>query len=307
MQLNKDMWRGTCLLVATFYLSVLFGVDGGMHQSRHKRSWMMPGTLWCGAGSTAENFTNLGVFSGVDLCCREHDYCFPQIQSFEFLYGIRNYRLHTVSHCDCDLRFRQCLQSQNDTISTLVGMMFFNILEMPCFTLREEEQCVDWHWWGGCKRNGSLPKAELQKPPPFNYSSAADGNTPASLPQNVRPVASLSHKRRLKPLPLAPSAMNSSNGKKRLPKKQKMEKMKAFVMDHQGITADSRDTEETEKKRLFFAKQTVKHSFHNRTLRTRKSHRRKAGAQMVTVPDMFKREVNSLKQETTRKPQQTAS
>ncbi|XP_066461070.1 group 3 secretory phospholipase A2 [Eleutherodactylus coqui] len=153
----------------------------------------MPGTLWCGVGSTAENFTNLGVFHGVDRCCREHDHCYPQIQAFEFQYGIRNYRLHTVSHCDCDQRFRQCLHTINDTASTIVGMTYFNILEMPCFSLRDEEQCVEWFWWGGCKSNGTVPKAELHKPEMFNDSIPEDSHTFAPIRHKDGQRTAISH------------------------------------------------------------------------------------------------------------------
>uniref|UniRef100_A0A8D2M9W9 Phospholipase A2-like central domain-containing protein n=1 Tax=Zonotrichia albicollis TaxID=44394 RepID=A0A8D2M9W9_ZONAL len=45
-----------------------------------------------------------GLFRGPDRCCREHDQCWAQITALQFNYGIRNYRLHTVSHCDCDTR-----------------------------------------------------------------------------------------------------------------------------------------------------------------------------------------------------------
>ncbi|OCU01599.1 uncharacterized protein LOC121394513 [Xenopus laevis] len=145
-------------------------VTGKKAGARYKRGLTMPGTLWCGAGSSADNFTNLGIFNGADLCCREHDHCSHQIEAFQFLYGMRNYRLHTVSHCDCDQRFRLCLHALNDTISTLVGIMFFNILEMPCFSLKEEEQCMEWFWWGGCKKSDLVPKAELQKQAVFNYT-----------------------------------------------------------------------------------------------------------------------------------------
>uniref|UniRef100_A0A8B9MVK5 Phospholipase A2-like central domain-containing protein n=1 Tax=Accipiter nisus TaxID=211598 RepID=A0A8B9MVK5_9AVES len=47
-----------------------------------------------------------GLFRGPDRCCREHDRCSAQIAALQFNYGIRNYRLHTVSHCDCDARWR---------------------------------------------------------------------------------------------------------------------------------------------------------------------------------------------------------
>lgn len=29
-----------------------------------------------------------------------------------------------------------------------MGMAFFNVLEIPCFVLKEQEACVAWHWWG---------------------------------------------------------------------------------------------------------------------------------------------------------------
>lgn len=46
-------------------------------------------------------------------------------------------------------RFQQCLQNQRDSISDIVGVAFFNVLEIPCFVLEEQEACVSWYWWGG--------------------------------------------------------------------------------------------------------------------------------------------------------------
>ncbi|XP_042298068.1 group 3 secretory phospholipase A2 [Sceloporus undulatus] len=129
---------------------------------RRRRGWTMPGTLWCGAGdSAAGDFSQLGVFQGPDVCCREHDQCEAQISALGYKYGMRNYRFHTISHCDCDLRFRQCLMTLNDTISNFIGLSFFNLLEVPCFVLEESEECVEWHWWGGCKTYGPMPLARL--------------------------------------------------------------------------------------------------------------------------------------------------
>ncbi|GAB0196724.1 group 3 secretory phospholipase A2 [Grus japonensis] len=125
---------------------------------RRRRGWTLPGTLWCGAGDSAGNASELGLFRGPDRCCREHDQCSAQITALQFNYGIRNYRLHTVSHCDCDARFRQCLLALNDTISNIIGVTFFNLLEVPCFVLEESKECVQWHWWGGCYKH--LEKCE---------------------------------------------------------------------------------------------------------------------------------------------------
>ncbi|CAM5160824.1 unnamed protein product [Eretmochelys imbricata] len=136
---------------------------------RTRRGWTMPGTLWCGAGDSAENLTELGIFQGPDLCCREHDQCAEQLSALEYNYGIRNYRLHTISHCDCDARFKQCLLELNDTISNIVGITFFNLLEVPCFVLEESEACVDWHWWGGCKRYGPVALARMVQQSQYHY------------------------------------------------------------------------------------------------------------------------------------------
>ncbi|XP_044541426.1 LOW QUALITY PROTEIN: group 3 secretory phospholipase A2 [Gracilinanus agilis] len=137
---------------------------------RVKRGWTMPGTLWCGVGNSAGNSTELGLFQGPDLCCREHDRCAHNISPFEFNYGIRNYRFHTISHCDCDTRFQGCLQSQQDAISNFVGTTFFNLLEIPCFVLEEKEECIQWYWWGGCKKYGPIPRARLLQPSRFNVT-----------------------------------------------------------------------------------------------------------------------------------------
>lgn len=149
----------------------------GMGHKRWKRGWTLPGTLWCGFGDSAGNSSELGIFQGADLCCREHDLCPQNIASFQYDYGIRNYRFHTISHCDCDARFQQCLQNQRDSISDIVGVAFFNVLEIPCFVLEKQEACVSWYWWGGCRTYGSIPLARLQ-PKTFYNASWSFGATP---------------------------------------------------------------------------------------------------------------------------------
>ncbi|XP_039937076.1 group 3 secretory phospholipase A2 [Hirundo rustica] len=151
---------------------------------RRRRGWTLPGTLWCGAGDSAGNWSELGLFPGPDRCCREHDQCWAQITALQFNYGIRNYRLHTVSHCDCDARFRRCLLAINDTVSNIIGITFFNLLEVPCFVLEESEECVQWHWWGGCERYGVVPLARMVQQNQYHPSLAVEerGSPTAQLP-----------------------------------------------------------------------------------------------------------------------------
>ncbi|XP_042661602.1 group 3 secretory phospholipase A2 [Tyto alba] len=165
---------------------------------RRRRGWTLPGTLWCGAGDSAGDASELGLFRGPDRCCREHDRCWAQITALQFNYGIRNYRLHTVSHCDCDARFRQCLLALNDTISHIIGVTFFNLLEVPCFVLEESEECVQWHWWGGCQRYGVVPLARMVQQSQYRYGLPAETGRPAVQPPSKRKKASRAGCRRLR-------------------------------------------------------------------------------------------------------------
>uniref|UniRef100_F7C0I5 phospholipase A2 n=1 Tax=Ornithorhynchus anatinus TaxID=9258 RepID=F7C0I5_ORNAN len=153
------------------------------HQ-RARRGWTLPGTLWCGFGDSAENSSKLGFFQGPDKCCREHDNCAQSIGPFQFNYGIRNYRLHTISHCHCDTRFRRCLQRLRDSISDIVGVSFFNLLQIPCFVLKKEEECVEWHWWSGCKKYDSLPRAHLRPQKSYHHRLSP---RPPSPPESTAP------------------------------------------------------------------------------------------------------------------------
>ncbi|KAM8885565.1 uncharacterized protein AB9W97_013121 isoform 2-T2 [Spinachia spinachia] len=134
---------------------------------RRKRAWIFPGTLWCGTGSKADEYEQLGMFESADRCCREHDHCLHVIPAFTGNYGVFNSNFFTVSHCDCDQRFRQCLLGVNDSISSMVGYSFFNILQVPCFDLTQQRRCTEWYWWGMCKVANMAPCAVFKRPLPY--------------------------------------------------------------------------------------------------------------------------------------------
>ncbi|KAM4827762.1 group 3 secretory phospholipase A2 [Thomomys bottae] len=159
----------------------------GRGRLRRKRGWTVPGTLWCGVGDSATNTSELGIFRGPDFCCREHDRCPHTISPLQYNYGIRNFRFHTISHCDCDARFQQCLRNHSDSISDIMGVAFFNVLEIPCFVLKEQEACVAWYWWGGCKTYGSMPLAQLQPRTPYNASWNSPDTLLTPSPQSSAP------------------------------------------------------------------------------------------------------------------------
>lgn len=76
---------------------------GKTRKSRAKRSYLIfPGTNWCGKGNNAEYANHMGLSSEEDKCCRQHDHCPFAIEGFTSRFNLFNYRLHTLSHCDCD-------------------------------------------------------------------------------------------------------------------------------------------------------------------------------------------------------------
>ncbi|KAM6903017.1 group 3 secretory phospholipase A2 [Xenentodon cancila] len=146
------------------------GSSGVTVHHRVKRGFIVPGTLWCGSGNKAPSYQDLGLFSDTDSCCREHDQCKHTILSFHSQFGVFNSNIFTMSHCDCDNRFRSCLREANDRISGVVGYTFFNLLKMHCFTFSHQLQCAQRNWFGMCKETQMALYADVH--PPTVYESA---------------------------------------------------------------------------------------------------------------------------------------
>uniref|UniRef100_A0A3P9LT87 phospholipase A2 n=1 Tax=Oryzias latipes TaxID=8090 RepID=A0A3P9LT87_ORYLA len=152
--------------------------DGTVRKTRRKRSsWLFPGTLWCGTGSRARRYDQLGMFERADVCCREHDHCQHSIPALSVSYGVFNHHFFTVSHCNCDQRFRQCLKRMNDSVSSMIGYTFFSVLQVPCFELQHVKRCTEMYWWGMCKRAKEAPYAVFQKSRPFDKSDSQHKHT----------------------------------------------------------------------------------------------------------------------------------
>ncbi|XP_048838435.1 nucleolar protein dao-5 isoform X2 [Brienomyrus brachyistius] len=145
------------------------GVETGRAHRRIKRGFTYPGTLWCGAGNIADNYDQLGEFAATDSCCRVHDHCPYVVQAFSTNFGYTNFKWHSISHCECDNALKECLRKVNDTSSRVVGQAFFNVIEVPCFEFALEDQCVERHWYGLCKRYDKVPIAVLRKSIPYDF------------------------------------------------------------------------------------------------------------------------------------------
>ncbi|XP_019937174.2 group 3 secretory phospholipase A2 [Paralichthys olivaceus] len=161
--------------------------------ARVKRGFIVPGTLWCGSGNKALSYADLGVFADTDSCCREHDQCKNTILSFHSEFGVFNSNIFTMSHCDCDNKFRNCLKEANDSISDVVGYTFFNLLKMHCFEFSHRLQCMQRNWFGMCKETKMALYAEVHPPTLYESttpteagmnSTSTDTTAPAEFPES---------------------------------------------------------------------------------------------------------------------------
>ncbi|XP_031638977.1 phospholipase A2 hemilipin isoform X1 [Contarinia nasturtii] len=136
------------------------------HLSRKKRTlsdWLIaPNTKWCGRGQTAEKYSQLGGASKADKCCRRHDHCKFNIYAMTTKWRLFNYRPFTISHCSCDMRFRTCLKMADSPDATMVGKLFFNIVQTKCFVLKPEKYCKSHSWWGACESESVRKRAHLR-------------------------------------------------------------------------------------------------------------------------------------------------
>ncbi|KAL8198950.1 UNVERIFIED_CONTAM: hypothetical protein K2H54_030276 [Gekko kuhli] len=157
---------------------------------RAKRGFTYPGTLWCGAGNIAESYEQLGAHRETDRCCREHDHCQDVIHPFTMKFGYRNFRWHTISHCDCDKRLKACLRRVNDTASRVVGQAFFNVIQVPCFEFVYKEQCVEPYLYVWCKNYSTVVVAVAQEPVLYDYGGEViDGPATQRPPTTSTPAA----------------------------------------------------------------------------------------------------------------------
>ncbi|OQR67860.1 hypothetical protein BIW11_04681 [Tropilaelaps mercedesae] len=94
---------------------------------------LYPGTLWCGVGDRAANYSELGTSRETDRCCRNHDFCPVKIYAGERKFGIELGFLQVSSPGSMvDLVDQRRMEREKNTL--LVGRM--NVLVKDVCTSR---------------------------------------------------------------------------------------------------------------------------------------------------------------------------
>ncbi|XP_063710124.1 phospholipase A2-like isoform X1 [Culicoides brevitarsis] len=106
-----------------------------------------PGTKWCGPGSAAKHFDDLGKNIEEDKCCRAHDHCEDHLLSGQesAARGLKNTSPFTRLTCKCDKELKDCLKKVNTKLSNSIGNIYFSFqktcykLEYPVVSCTKEE------------------------------------------------------------------------------------------------------------------------------------------------------------------------
>uniref|UniRef100_A0A9L0K2M3 Protein interacting with cyclin A1 n=1 Tax=Equus asinus TaxID=9793 RepID=A0A9L0K2M3_EQUAS len=119
-------------------------------------------------------------FKDPDRCCWKHKPCTGHIMyPFASAYGHHDLHLHSVSHCDCDSRLKDCSKTNTSssrdggpTCSRDVGSTCFKIIQSPCLEFIPEELCVERFWYGWCKSYRPVSVAVIHHP--IHHECGAD-------------------------------------------------------------------------------------------------------------------------------------
>ncbi|XP_032669441.1 uncharacterized protein LOC116843267 [Odontomachus brunneus] len=115
-----------------------------LKQLKTLRHGIVPGTLWCGPGNIASNYSELGVNWKLDTCCRAHDFCNDLIRPRNSKYGLYNSaKLCSSLLCECDLQFYDCLKKTSGFIAFNVGKIYFTKCKRCFNAYYNIETCIN--------------------------------------------------------------------------------------------------------------------------------------------------------------------
>jgi len=134
------------LLLALVFIAIENSL--GQHHGDPKiNPFIFPGTKWCGKGSIAKSYNDLGKYKKTDRCCRTHDkHCKARIEPYKRKYGLLNWSWKVASHCECEVRFKKCLKKVDDHASSLVYFTYFKVIKPRCIRLKHVKTCVKRSW-----------------------------------------------------------------------------------------------------------------------------------------------------------------
>nr|ACO15439.1 Phospholipase A2 isozymes PA3A/PA3B/PA5 [Caligus clemensi] len=109
-------------------------------------------TKFCIKGNARYNPNFYDGDNPTDECCREFHICGATIGELHHQFGFLNVYPYNMKQCGCLDRFKTCLSTvkqkeENVELATKIQRLFFDVLKMKCFELKEQESCIKWSKW----------------------------------------------------------------------------------------------------------------------------------------------------------------
>ncbi|XP_049984600.1 protein PROCA1 isoform X1 [Alexandromys fortis] len=131
------------------------------------------------SSSDVSSFSSEGDCEDTNRCCWKHQQCVVHPYSE---CGHHKQHTHTVRHCNCESRLKDCSEKTNSSSSQDVGptcsrdggSTCYNITHTPRFELIPEEECGERIWYRWCKRYRPLSVAVIHHPHSIYYTCMAD-------------------------------------------------------------------------------------------------------------------------------------
>lgn len=117
-----------------YLLALVIALNHSIDAISWKDLLIVSGTKWCGDGNVAHNCEDLGSENETDSCCRKHDYCpYTFSKNAPSYNGYSLNKFYTMSHCECDQIFHDCLHEKPYKEGSNYMWSSFTSLGVKCF------------------------------------------------------------------------------------------------------------------------------------------------------------------------------
>ncbi|TPP65659.1 Phospholipase A2 isozyme PA4 [Fasciola gigantica] len=119
--------------------------DHGLRRQKRSDAFIMPGTRWCGRGGIHSPLLTFNEEIESGMCCLPYVIHVVPTNHTRLTkkYGHYNTSPATLSLCECDDRFLECLENAGTYAANRVGTIYFNLFKIPCFRRFNRTVCVE--------------------------------------------------------------------------------------------------------------------------------------------------------------------
>nr|ADD38725.1 Phospholipase A2 isozymes PA3A/PA3B/PA5 [Lepeophtheirus salmonis] len=145
------------------------GAKTKLAYDRNVLSKAYEGTMFCTKYNP--NYNPLVYNEGLnftDECCRKFQTCGATIGKLQYQFDLLNVYPYNLKQCSCVSKFKSCLNDLQDSgkdakLAKEIHRLFFDVLNMKCFDLEEQEICSKWStWFDSCEEKKLIDSVHVK-------------------------------------------------------------------------------------------------------------------------------------------------